>query len=123
MDAFPGKRVQEDGKRRDEGLALTRLHFGNLSLVKRDPTHELNVVMPLPKRALGRLADAGKGLWKQLLEAAAGVEPFAKGRYRIAKIIIADPGDLVLEAIDRSNLSGEFLRRAIGPRPEEVFRQ
>ena len=123
MDAFPGKRVQEDGKRRDEGLALTRLHFGNLSLVKRDPTHELDVVMPLPKRALGRLADTGEGLWEQLLEAAAGVEPFAKGRYRAAKIIIADPGDLVLEAIDRSNLSGEFLRRAIGPRPEEVFRQ
>ena len=87
MDAFPGKRVQEDGKRRDESLALTRLHFGNLSLVKRDSTHELDVVMPLPKRALGRLADTGEGLWEQLLEAAAGVEPFAKGRYRATKII------------------------------------
>ena len=63
MDAFPGKRVQEDGQRRDQGLALTRLHFGYLSLMERDPAHELNVIMPLTKRALGRLADTGKGLW------------------------------------------------------------
>ena len=36
VDALSGERVQVDGQRRGEGLALTGLHLGDLALVQRD---------------------------------------------------------------------------------------
>ena len=123
MDALPGYRVQEHGERCDKGLALACLHLGDLTLVQRDPAHKLDVVMTLPESALGRLADTRERFGKQVVKAAAGLQPFTKRRYRTSKIIIAELCNLLFQTIDRINLSGEFLRRAIGPRSEEVFRQ
>ena len=123
MDALAGERVQKHGQCRDKGFALAGFHFGNLSLVERDTAHQLDIVMALPKGALGRFAHTGEGFGKQIVETAAGLEPFAKGCYRAAEVIVADRGKLIFKLVDRGNLRGEFLGRTIGPRPEEVFRQ
>ena len=43
LHVLPGKRVEVERKRRDEGLALARLHLGYLALVEHDAADELDV--------------------------------------------------------------------------------
>ena len=43
LHVLPGKRVEVERKRRDERLALARLHLGYLALVEHDAADELDV--------------------------------------------------------------------------------
>ena len=46
-----GERVDVAGKRRDKGLTLNGIHFGQTSIVKDEAAEELNIVMALLKDA------------------------------------------------------------------------
>ncbi len=43
----PGKTVEVERQRGDEGLALTGLHLGDVALVQDDSAHHLDVEHPL----------------------------------------------------------------------------
>ena len=60
--------VEERRQGGDEGLALARLHLGDAAEVDRRAADELDVVMPLLDRPLGRLADQGERLDEQAVE-------------------------------------------------------
>src|SRR5690606_40535830 len=57
MHALASERIQVQRERGDQRLTLAGLHLGDLALVENDAGHELDVVVPLPQRALGRLTD------------------------------------------------------------------
>jgi len=61
MNTAAGQRVQIDRKRGDKRLAFTGLHLGNLAFVENHPADQLDIEMPLPKRALGSFPNGRKG--------------------------------------------------------------
>ena len=75
VDALALERVEIDGERRDQGLALAGAHLGDLAAVEDDAADQLDVVMALAERALGGLADRGEGFGEDVVERLAVVEP------------------------------------------------
>ena len=69
VDAPAGQRVEVRRERRDQGLALTGLHLGDVAEVQRRATHDLDVEVPLAEHPLGRLADRRERLRHQRVEA------------------------------------------------------
>ena len=68
VDAAPRHRVQDGGQRRDEGLALTGPHLGDLALVEDGRALELDVEVAHPERPLHRLAGHREGLGQDVVE-------------------------------------------------------
>ena len=56
------QRVQVERERRNERLALTGLHLGNVAAMERDPAKKLHVEVGLLQGAGARLPDRGEGL-------------------------------------------------------------
>ena len=123
MDTVALQRIQEHRQGGDKGLALAGLHFRNLSLMEGDAAHQLYIVMALAKGALGGLANPREGFGEQIIKRGAAIKPGAQIRHRAAELFIAERGNLILQGIDRRHLRGEFLDRAVVPRPEQAFRQ
>jgi len=67
MDAFPRQRIQIDGHRRGKGLALTGLHFGDLSLVQDDASDDLHIEGSHLQRAARGLPGDREGFGKEVL--------------------------------------------------------
>src|SRR6185369_5396103 len=59
MDAATREAVEIQRLHRDEGLALARLHLGDVALVEDDAAHELDVEEPNADRTPERLAHCG----------------------------------------------------------------
>ncbi len=68
VDAAPGQAVEGGGERRHEGLALARLHLGDLALVEDRAADELDVEVAHPEGPLHRLAGAGEDLREDVVE-------------------------------------------------------
>ena len=68
VDALALERVEIDGERRDERLALASLHLGDLAAVERDAADQLDVVMTLAEGPHRGLADRREGFGKQVVE-------------------------------------------------------
>ena len=68
MDAPAFERIEIDGRRGDQRLALAGAHFGDPALVEDDTADQLNVEMPQTKRAFGGLADGGEGLREDVVQ-------------------------------------------------------
>src|SRR5713101_6147052 len=66
MDDASAKRVERRRQRRDEGLALARLHLGDLALMENHPADQLHVEMALAKSALRGLAYDGEDFGQNL---------------------------------------------------------
>ncbi len=81
VHAAAGQRVQVGRQGRDERLAFAGLHLGDLALVEHHAADELDVVVALAERALGRLAHRRERLGQQRVErlalsrGAAGTRP------------------------------------------------
>ncbi len=58
VDAFAGQRVEVDRQGRDERLALTGAHFGDVAFVQRLAAHDLHVEVPQAANASGRSASS-----------------------------------------------------------------
>ena len=89
VHAAARERVEVDGKRGNQRLALAGLHLGDLALVQDHAADHLHIEVALAQRAPGRLADGGEGGDEELVEirrprpAAGGrsrCEPSARGR-------------------------------------------
>src|SRR5205807_9927400 len=78
VDALAGERVQVERQAGDEGLALARLHFGDLALVQDHASYELDVEVPQADGPAAGLATDGEGLDQQLVEVVAVGCPLAE---------------------------------------------
>ena len=101
MDALSGERVQVDGHRRDERLALARGHLGDLPLVQHERAEELDVegnhvpgdgdadhVPVVSDQAAAGLLHHGEGFRKEVVLRLAGLEPRAElGRLRLERLV------------------------------------
>src|SRR5690606_33709261 len=72
--ALAGQRVEAQGERGDERLALARLHLGDAAVVERRAADQLHVVVALAEVALRRLAHEREALGQQGVEALAALE-------------------------------------------------
>ena len=89
--------------RRDEGLALAGLHLGHPAEVQSRATHDLDVVVTLPKHPFGGLANHGKCFAEQVVEILAPVEPLAERGGARRQLGIGQPLELGLESRDVRN--------------------
>ena len=60
MNTAPRESIEISGESGHQGLAFTRAHFGNFSLVERHATDELHLKVPLADGADGRRPRRGK---------------------------------------------------------------
>ena len=67
--------VQVERLHRDEGLALARLHLGDVALVQNDPAHQLHVEQADADRALEGFPHRGERLEDELFERLPVLEP------------------------------------------------
>ena len=98
VHAVPRQRVQVRRECRDQRLALTGPHFGDLALVEGEPTDELDVEVPHLQHPPRRLAHHGEGLGLQLLEAGARGEALAELVRLGAQLRVGEGGVLFLQA-------------------------
>ncbi len=68
MDALAFDGVEIGGKRGDQRLTLTRLHFRDLAAMKHHAANHLHVEMPHTQHALGRLTHGGESFGHDIIE-------------------------------------------------------
>ena len=68
VHALAFNRIQIGGQRRDQRFSLAGLHFGNHTLVQHNTADKLDVIMALPQRSFGSLADDGKSLGQNIVK-------------------------------------------------------
>src|SRR5216683_1343620 len=129
MDAASAKRVERRRQRRDESLALARLHLGDLALMENHPADQLHVEMALAESALGGLAHDGEDFGQDLpqgilafidvLDRADPGFPFGDPA---AQPVVGLLGDLFLEAVDLFNERRHALQFAIVLGTEDLVR-
>ncbi len=95
------QRVQVDGQGGDQGLALTRLHFGDPAEVQGHAPHELHVEMALPEHPPGPFTHDGIGLDQQVVECLALVQAFAELHRLVGQFGIAQTLHFRLQRRDR----------------------
>ncbi len=104
VDALAGERVERDGERRGQGLALTRLHLGDLARVQHHAADHLNVEVAHAHRAPTGLAGDREGLRKHVLERRAFVlHALLQLLETLAQRVVALLLKLLLEGPDRSD--------------------
>ena len=96
MDAFAGNCVEVRGQGRDEGLALTGAHLGDVAQVQGRPTHDLHVVVPLAQGATGGLTYGRECLGHECIEGLPLHKALLVFVGKRAKIGIAHSDELVL---------------------------
>ncbi len=103
MDALAGERVQIDGQRGDQGLALAGLHFRDLTVVQHHAADELHVEMPLSERAAAGLPDHGEGFRQQVVQRGAIGEPGAEFRGLCRQGLVRQRLHAIFQGVDRRN--------------------
>ena len=88
------------GRVRDQGLALTGLHLGDVAEVERGAAHDLHVVGALAERALGRFADRGERLGHELVERLAGLVAGAQLGGLAAQLFVGQLRVVLFEGVD-----------------------
>ena len=101
VHALAGERVEVDGERRDERLALASLHLRDLAVVQDHAADELHVEVALPQRSFGRLADGRERRHEEIVERCPMLELEAKLLRARLQLRVAELGDLGLERIYR----------------------
>ena len=100
VDALALDGIEVRRERRDEGLALTGLHLGDIALVQGGPTHQLDVEVPLADRATTRLAHGGEGLREDVVERLAVTQPLAEDICLGAQLGIGELLEVLLDGVD-----------------------
>ena len=121
VDALAPERVQVDGERGDEGLALAGPHLGDAALVKHHAADQLHVEMALAERALRRLAHGGEGGDEKVVEGLAvrDLPPEILGAG--AELLVGEGGEFRLERIDLRHLGSVALEAAVVGRTEDLL--
>ncbi len=121
VDAAALERIQIDGERRDQGLALAGLHFGDLAPVEGDAADQLDVVVALAERPDRGLAHRREGFGKEVVELFAAGEPRAEQLGPAAQLVIRQGLDRRLQSIDRVDIFAKAADIAVVGRSEDVF--
>ena len=100
VDALAGQRVEDDGERGGQRLALAGLHLGDVAAVQDHPADELHVEVAHAHRALADLADDGEGLGQQVVERLAVAGLLAQAVHALAQLLVGLELELGLEVPD-----------------------
>src|SRR6266511_1350720 len=119
MDALAPERVEVGREGRHEGLSFPGLHLGDLALVQDDPTHELDVEVPLPDRPPGCLPDRSEGFGDQVFELSD--EALLELLRLCPKRLVRELLDLRLEGIDEPDVFLQALTLAPFTELSEFF--
>ena len=103
MDALAGERVQVDGQRGDQGLALAGLHFRDLAVVQDHAADELDVEMALAEGAAAGLADHGEGFRQQVVQRRAIGQAGAEFRGLGGQSLVRQRLHAIFQGVDRRN--------------------
>jgi hypothetical protein len=112
VDALARQGVEVDRHRRGEGLALTGLHLGDVTLVEDDPPEHLHVVGPLAEDPLRGLAHRRERLRQEVVEGLAGLQARAELVGAGAQRLVGEPGDGLLVRVDLDDALLELLEAA-----------
>ncbi len=112
VHALAGERVEVAGQGRDQGLALTGLHLGDVAQVQGRTTHDLHVEVPLAEGALAGLADGGEGLRQDVVERLAVGEPLLEDVGLGAQLGIRELLEVLLDGVDLGRDVVELLEDA-----------
>ena len=100
VDALAADGVEVRRGHRDEGLALTGLHLGDVAQVQRGATHDLDVEGAHAQHPLGRLAHRGEGLGHQVVEGLAFGVPLAQLVGHALQLGVGHRDEVVLDGVD-----------------------
>ena len=113
------QRIQVCGKRTDEGLAFTGLHFGNTALVKDHTADQLDAEMLHAKHTPGCFTDNGICLRQNIVKSLAICQPFLKLRCFCSKLLIAQLHHRRAKGLDPVNNRAYALQLVITVRAEQ----
>src|SRR5215831_13109256 len=116
VDAVAGERIEIDRQCRYQRLALPGLHFRDLALVLNHAADQLNVEVPLAKRALGRFANGGESGHEQILQRGPVGQLLAKVLGAGPQLGVGQLLKLPLQRVDGLDIG------AVGPKPAIVRR-
>ena len=91
--------VQVARERRDQGLAFTGLHFGDIAPVQGRATHELHIEVTLSQGALRHLTDGGERFGHQLVKVLTVVQSLLELGGLAFEFLVGQSGNLVLKGI------------------------
>ena len=103
VDAAAGERVEHDGQRRGQGLALAGPHLGDRAVVEHHAADQLHVEVPHAHRALARLAHEREAFVRQVVEAFAAGGALAQLVGGLSQLGVGVVLELGLESINPSN--------------------
>ena len=112
VHALAGERVEVARQGRDEGLALTGAHLGDVAHVQGRPTHDLHVEVALAEGALARLADGGERLGEDVVEGLAVGEPLLEDVGLGAQLGVGELLEVLLDRVDLGRDVVELLEDA-----------
>ena len=121
VDALSLECIEVDRERGDERLAFAGLHLGDLAAVERDATDQLDVVVALAERPDRRFSNRGKSFGDQLVELLAVGQPPPEKLGLAHELVVAQRGNIRLEAVDRIDIFAEAADIAIVGRSEDAF--
>jgi hypothetical protein len=107
--ALAGERVQVQRLNRDEGLALTRLHLGDVALVQDDAAHQLHVEEAHAHCTLEGLSHGCKGLEDELVDRLAVLDPLLELGSLAGEVGVRELLELRLQGADVCRLLGQAL--------------
>ena len=100
VDALAGERVEGDGERGGQRLALAGLHLGDRAGVQHHAADQLHVEVAHPHGAARRLAHDGERLGQQVLERLAVAGALAQGVGVAAQLVVVEQLELGLPLVD-----------------------
>ena len=100
VDALAGEGVEVGGQGRDQGLALTGLHLGDVAAVQGDAADQLDVEVPLAEGADAGLAHRRERLGQQVVEGLAVGQPLAEDVGELAQLGVGARLHRRLERVD-----------------------
>ncbi len=104
VDAQAGQRVQDDGQRRRQRLALAGLHLGDAAVVQDHAADHLDVEVAHAHGPPAGLAGQREGLEQQLVERLAVAGALAQLVGGLAQLLVVVELDLSLESVDPGDL-------------------
>ena len=123
MHALAGERVEVDGERGDERLALARAHLRDAAFVQHHAAHELHVEMALAQGALRRFAHGRESFHEDVVERLARRELVAESPGARGERLVGKAFEILLERIDALDRGNVSLQSPIIGRAEELLRK
>ena len=123
VHALAAQSVQVCGQGRDEGFALTGLHFGNVTQVQCCAAHNLDVVVTLAQGTLGCFANHREGLRQQDVEGLAVLDALTELIGFRSQLLIGHGCEAVLERVHRLRVRLELSQNPLIAGSEDFLQE